>query len=266
MRKLSFTTMAVPGLGAVEAVKAARRFGYTGVDLRVSDYLGELSLNSSAKEITEVRAAFLSEDIQISGLLCYNEQGGKQEESWAKMRESLLRHIDVAIKLGSPSIRIFGGNPDVFKVREDYIQKTAEVMVELIQKAGSEIGILFQNHSSSFTASEIIKLVNMVGSPGLGLIYSPDHSVIDGEDIESLIPELKKATQQLYVSDVIQVGNDYRSVLPGKGIVPIADIYKTIGGKSFEGWTTFKWEKIWNNKLEEPEVALPHFIKFFNQI
>ena len=266
MKKLSFTTMATPGLGAVESIKAARRYGYAGVDLRVSDYLGEITLNSTAREISDIRSAFLSEGIQVSGLLCYNEQGGKEEGSWSKMKESISRHLEIANMLGSPAIRIFGGNPGDFKIHRDFIERTAEVISEVLQTASSGVCILVQNHSNSFTAPEIVQLVEMVGSPELGMAFCPEHSFIMKDDMAGTLPSMKGIIHQLYIADVIRVGNDYRSVLPGRGSVPVADVYQALGGSSFEGWVTFKWEKIWNKTLEEPEIALPHFIEYFNNL
>lgn len=266
MSKLSFTTMAAPGLSAVELAGAARRYGYSGVDLRISDYMGELTLDSTPKEINGIKSAFLCEGIQVSGLLCYNEQGGKQDDSWAKMHESILRHLEIACMMGSPSIRIFGGNPDDYKLREDFISKTAEVVSEALQKANYGICVLIQNHKSSFTALEVAKLVKMVDSPFLRMAFSPDHSIVENENMESLVSELKSVTGQLYVADVIQIGNEFRSILPGKGIVPVHRMYEVIGGSSFEGWITFKWEKIWDKELEEPETALPYFIEYFKNL
>lgn len=266
MAKLSFTTMATPGLGAVESIKAARRYGYSGVDLRVSDYLGEITLNSTAREISDIRSVFLSECIQVSGLLCYNEHGGKEEGSWSKMKESIIRHLEIANMLGSPAIRIFGGNPGDFKIHMDFIKRTAEVISEVLQTESSGICMLVQNHSDSFTAIEIAQLVEMVGSPKLGMAYSPDHSIIMKEDMVKMVSSIKGVIRQLYIADVIGVGNEYRSVLPGAGIVPVTDVYQALGGSSFEGWVTFKWEKIWNKALEEPETALPHFIEYFNNL
>jgi sugar phosphate isomerase/epimerase len=264
MGKLSFTTMATPGLGAVGSIKAARRYGYTGVDLRVSDYLGEITLNSTAREISDIRSAFLSEGIQVSGLLCYNEQGGKEEGSWSKMKESIIRHLEIANMLGSPAIRIFGGNPGDFKIHRDFIERTAEVISEVLSTAGSGTCILVQNHSDSFTAPEIAQLVEMVGSPELGMAYCPEHSYIMKDDMANMMPSMKGIIRQLYIADVIGVGNEHKSVLPGRGNVPVADVYQALGGSSFEGWVTFKWEKIWNKALEEPDKALPYFIEYFN--
>lgn len=266
MRKLSFTTMATPGLGAAESIKAARRYGYTGVDLRVSDYMGEVSLDSTAKEIAAIKSVFSVEGIHLSGLLCYNEQGGKQYGSWIKMKESVKRNMDMALRLGSPSIRIFGGNPAVLSIREDFIKRTAEVISELLRSEKGDICINVQNHQNSFTAAEVVKLAAMVDSPWFGMIFSPEHSIIQGENIENIIPELRNSVKQLYMADVTRMGNEYRSILPGKGIIPLADMYEAAGGRSFGGWVTFKWEKIWDKSLEEPDVALPYFIRFFNSM
>ena len=268
MSKLSFSTMGTPGLGAFESIRMARSFGYSGVDLRVSDpqYHGEISPDATSAEISLIQSVFASEGIQPSGLFCYCDDGGKDARSWVRMEESMTRHLEIARRLGSPSIRIFGGNPGIYAVRDDFIKKTAEVIAGLLQREGQETSILVQNHTGNFTAKEVMKLIKLAASPGLRMAYSPDHSVMEGENIDSLLPELKFAAGQLYAADVFHTGERFMPVLPGKGTVPLREVFQALGGASYEGWVTFKWEKIWNKSLDEPQIALPYFIRFYNNL
>ena len=64
------------------------------------------------------------------------------------------------------------------------------------------------------------------------------------------------------MADVLNKENNFKCTLPGKGCVPIQEVYNAFGGDRFDGWFTFKWEKIWHNELEEPETVLPHFMEY----
>jgi sugar phosphate isomerase/epimerase len=85
-----------------------------------------------------------------------------------------------------------------------------------------------------------------------------------GESFSELYPMIKPVTKQIYIADVTKVDNEYRGVLPGKGSVPLKEVFSSLVSKNFDCWVTFKWEKIWNSGLEEPEVALPYFKDYYN--
>ncbi len=54
MSKFSYTTMASPDWDGRTAIKKAREYGFQGVDLRISDHLGELKVTSTDAEIGEL--------------------------------------------------------------------------------------------------------------------------------------------------------------------------------------------------------------------
>ena len=273
--KLSFTTMGTPDWDASREIRAASSYGYSGIDLRISDFKGELSLSSSNREIQEIKTLLDSENIQLAGLLCYNTVGGKEEKSWEKMKYSILKHVEIALKLDSPSIRIFGGNPRGELPFSQYTKRLAETITSVLDVTKGEIHLLIQNHRGSYTAEEAVNLIKMVNNPYFKLVFSPDHSVMMGENLHTIYKLVKPFTYQLYIADVVPVdrnekgkyqNRDYIGILPGKGIVPIKEAYEAIGGEKFQGFVSFKWEKIWQENLEEPEVALPYFIRFWKKI
>ncbi len=268
MLKLSYTTMATPGIDGVRAIKKAKYFGYDGVDLRVSDNKGELTLKSSDKEIKNLTDVFTSEGIQLSGLLCYNKKWGNDHTSWDKMRDSILQNLDVAARIGSPSIRIFAGNPSVFNNYNDYIRRFADAIIEILEKDTTKVKILIQNHNNSFSALDCCETIKLVNNPRFRLVFSPDHCLLMNENLKKVCVEVKDVTEQLYVADLKKTENNDKMVhlLPGNGNVDIKSAYSVIGGKHFSGWVTFKWERIWNPELENADIALPYFINYINKI
>lgn len=201
--KLSYTTMATPGMSVREEAGLAQRFGYEGIDLRVSDQLGEIKLKSSRSELTEVRNILNSEGISLAGLFCYNRCADTESNSWGEMKESILRHLELAAIIGSPSIRIFAGNPLKFPDQEEFIKRTAEVVAGVFAADESDISILLQNHLNGFSASQGVRLAEIIGNGRFGLAFSPDHCVLMEEEPEQIGEMLKKHTRQLYAADLL---------------------------------------------------------------
>jgi len=270
MAKLSFTTMGTPEMSGPEAIAAARKYGYDGVDLRVSDHKGELTPTSTGEEIAALRRVFDAEGIAPAGLLCYNDVGSDEAGSWEKMETSILRHLEIGAALGSPSIRIFGGRIHEYDSPEAFIARSAEVLTRVFEKDASSLKVLLQNHRGSYTFMQGVALAKAVGHPRFGLVFSPDHCIMMDEDINEVFAAAPEYSLQMYLADVMPPGEPnaerpWHGVLPGKGIVPLKDAYNAAGGDAFDGWISFKWEKIWQDDLEEPDVALPHFIDFFRR-
>jgi sugar phosphate isomerase/epimerase len=133
--------------------------------------MGELKLDSTEHDINQIKDAFDSEGIKPSGLLCYNECGSDEPSSWDKMKESILKHLDIATKLGSPSIRIFGGYPGKSVNLEEYTNRTAEAVSKALMKDSSRVSVLIQNHYGSYSVKEALELIRKTGSDRFGLVF-----------------------------------------------------------------------------------------------
>jgi sugar phosphate isomerase/epimerase len=54
----------------------------------------------------------------------------------------------------------------------------------------------------------------------------------------------------------------WNPVLVGEGKFPARDLVQILLKKQYAGFVSFEWEKRWHPEIPEPEVALPHFIKW----
>lgn len=268
MTKLSFTTMGTPEQDARGAIEFAARFGYQGIDLRISGHKGEIQVDATKSDLKEIQSLLDSEGIELAGLLSYNAVGSEDASSWQVMTDSLVQHLEIGTALNSPAIRMFGGNPYGDVATDEFIQRTAECINHALDRVAAPINIILQNHMGSYTASDGMRLCDAVASKRFGMAFSPDHSILMKEDTDDLFARIRPYARQLYVSDVVfepapQSNHPHAGILPGKGVVPLKAAYDAIGGTDFDGYVTFKWEKLWQPHLEEPERALPYFIEWW---
>ena len=275
MSKFSFTTMGTPELNGMEAIKLAKKLGYDGVDLRVSDVKGELTLNSTEAEIKELKKVFAEEGIQSAGLLCYGKRKIPINDAfWPIFEETLYREVEIGALLGSPSIRMFGGDITNYRSEAEYNERMASGIQKAL-KGFPHMNIVLQHHCNSYSFKQGVTLVDYLKDERFGLVFSPDHCFLMQENFSEILPLAKKYSKQIYISDMIldKSGKinerNYISgqpILPGKGDIKIKESLQALGGNNFKGWITFKWEKIWHDELEEPEIALPHFLKYIKEV
>jgi len=49
----------------------------------------------------------------------------------------------------------------------------------------------------------------------------------------------------------------------GEGEFPFDTMFASLAAVDFDGFVSFEWEKHWHPELAGPEIALPHFIKWW---
>lgn len=251
--KISFTTMATPGLTPRMQFEEAKRYGFDGVDLRMIERgMGEIPKSLTPKEAQTLRLQ--TQGVEVPVLMCYNEkiQAGSKE-----METSLLEYMKIAAMLGAPAIRIFTG---LLKGRQDRDMLIA-ILKSVLEKDRTGTAIAMQNHiNCSVTLHQALDVCETINDPRISLILSPDHAVLLNEPYEEILPELAAYTSQLYVADM---SPDHKPVLPGQGIMPYTRILQSLCRNGFDGYVTLKWEKCWHPELPPYGDAFDAFLFWY---
>jgi sugar phosphate isomerase/epimerase len=266
-RKLSFTTMGTPQLDHAGAIRLALEVGFDGVDLRCADYLGEVRPASSERELGQVARDFEAAGLEIPSVLCYHQISSASAGWPGEYAGHIQSHLAIGAALGARALRIFGVHPAPGQGSEEVVRGSAEAIASALSDDTSRVGILMQNHAGAGTALDAVEIARRLDDPRFGLVYSPDHSFMH-EAIHggALLPQIQPWTHQVYVADLVREGDGQRWVFPGQGEVPLRETIAALDAAGFEGFYSFKWEKIWNPDLAEPEVAMPQFISFMGSI
>ncbi|MDF2921311.1 MAG: hypothetical protein K0R57_225 [Paenibacillaceae bacterium] len=264
--KLSFTTMATPELTGVQAIQAGRQYGYGGIDLRVSEQYGELTLSSSKEHIDELKDCLAGEGIELASLMAYNETGGADEASWLRMQDDVSRHVELACEMGAAALRVFLGKKPAELPGETYQERIAAVLAHALQDTSDHMTLLLQNHRQNLNIAACTSIIRQINHPRLGLIASPEHCLIQGEGVREVGLAAAGWTRQVYLADIRMLPTGYEDVLPGTGDVPLKSYFDAIGGTAFEGWITLKWEKVWRPHLAEYKIALPFFQSYAKEV
>ncbi|MFC4776702.1 sugar phosphate isomerase/epimerase family protein [Paenibacillus sp. GCM10023252] len=262
--KLSYTTLATPGYSCRQSIEAARTYGYQGIDLRLSNQ-GELTVRSTDQDIHYINQLLSEHDIAASSLLLYNPGVDRSELSWRELETYLLRGLELADAIHAQSVRMFCSLPTTVEANW-YRDRTTELLQRVVDQDKSGVAIHLQNHRSHATVARLVKLLEMTNHPRIGMLLSPDHCLRLEEEVFDQLDQLEPYVKQLYVADVIASGGQFPDVLPGYGEVPYERILQHYDQARFDGWVSFKWERMHHIHLESPEVSLPHFISYMNRV
>lgn len=275
--KLSFWTLGMPPWPTTEVATRASSLGYDGVDLRCAPN-GNLSVESSDEELQTIRQVFAESGVELPCLLGYNRGGHDGEKvDWDVVEGELIDLARVAGKLGSSQMRVQVTRPaESWSWNwDDYLDKLGAASLNAVKQTPG-LTAVFENHVGSASALQLLQMVEAKGDDRLGVVFSPDHSIVMQEDSVDLAERYAPAIRQVCLADRRPVQDNlgdfdgryyyvrYETCLMGEGLVPTSRILDTLARKGYDGYVALKWEKSdsFGHHLPSGETALSQYIEY----
>jgi sugar phosphate isomerase/epimerase len=267
MMKTSFSTLACPDWSLTEVLRAAAAYGYDGVELRV------ISRELDLWNLTEFKSPSLAATrvaIEDHGLLiasvgssaCFHSPHAGERE---RNLESAQRMAEIAAGLGAPSIRVFGDRIQPGSERKQTIAWIVDSLARLTNKLKpSNVKVLLETHGDFATASDVSEILAQVNSAEIGIIWDPANAFAQDNEPPLILPQMSSRIHHVHLKDLKRAGNgSFDYMLTGEGGFPSEVMLGSLAGIGYDGFVSFEWEKFWHPELAAPEVALPHFIRWW---
>ncbi len=260
---LAFTTLACPDWSWEQTVQRAVEYGYQGLELRGVE--GEMDLTRAAP-FTASRLPATKRELKERGLAipcldtsCRFDQAAAIDSSIDEGK----RHIDLADELDAPSIRVFGDRIPDSQSREKIIEQVVEGLLALAHHAeGTGVQVLLESHGDFARLQNLLDVMRAVPHPHVGVLWDVHHPYrFFSEPLADTYEKLKDRIRHVHLKDSITVDGEVHYCLLGQGIVPVSEVLQLLANGGYDGWIAFEWEKRWHPEIEEPEVALPDFIR-----
>jgi sugar phosphate isomerase/epimerase len=257
--RLAFSTLACPDRPLDWAVETAITCGYNGIELRVVD--GELLTPQMSRERRRRTRQIITE----SGLdVCCVDTSFEIANPEASTDEGLA-YVDLAAELGGPMIRLFGGAPRG-EPWEATAGRTAERAARLAEH-GRPLGVsvAVETHDT-FSAGETLSAV-LARAPGdVGIIWDTLNAILAGESPERTAAAIGDRLMHVHIKDGARSPDVEENRLLGDGTVPVPAIVRILASRGYEGWLSVEWEKLWQPRIEEPDIALPQYADRLREI
>jgi sugar phosphate isomerase/epimerase len=294
--KVGFTTLGMPDWPAAAFATRASELGYDGVFLRCTPPGNgkpapgdQVAVELTDDELAEIKRAYDQSGVDIPAVLCSNSKRGRMaidsdKIDWDEVEADLSAHVRVAEKLGCRYIRFQTERADEKPQPgyqwdwDDYLDHMGRASLAAIK--GTNLTGIYQNHVSSATAGQLIQMVEKIGDGRLGVVLSPDHSIVMQEDPLQLAEDHWEAIAHVSMADrrVVKEGLGdfdgryyyvrYETCVNGEGIVPAARIFSALERRGWDGYVYLKWEKSakFGWQLPEGEVELVSFINLMRSL
>jgi glucosamine-6-phosphate deaminase len=250
-------------------IDAAGRLGYDGVELRFLQ--GDDALwarpELTGAGLADTRARLRDAGLEIACVdtrsFFHHPDAAARETAIEEARQS----IELAAALNAPGIRVFGDRVQPGQSREDTRRWIADALDSLAQFArphGVEVWI--ESHGDFARARDMLSVLESVRSEGVGVVWDPANAYEVGEQPVQGLAMLGDRVRHVHLKDVARdttaEGGGWTPRLPGQGGFAPERVLGLLRRRGYDRWASFEWEKRWHPALEEPEVALPHFVRW----
>lgn len=265
--KLSFTTLSCPKWTWQQILDQAKSSGYDGIEIRgVMDIMdttkiSELSHENLDDTLKELRK--LNLEIPCLDTSCFFDDAKKVQASLKEGQET----IDLAQKMGAGYIRIFGDS-----IKEDDYAATAQRIADALSILGEygedkSVMPLLETHGDFSGSKPVLDVISRATNKNIGVLWDINHPYRhSNETMMYTAQKLAPYIKHVHIKDSIGEGKDAQLKLVGEGTIPIGETLMALKAIGYTGYLSFEWEKRWHEEIEEPEIALPQYIKAMKNI
>ncbi|HEY63206.1 MAG TPA: sugar phosphate isomerase/epimerase [Caldilineae bacterium] len=261
---ISFGTLACPDWTIQEVIRAARKYGYDGVELRGADRQ-HISPEFTPIERRDVRHRFEDAGLQIVAITAYTRFAQVDPDALQGQVDTIKRYVDLAVDVGAPVIRTFGGQYPEDADREALFDTMADALRQAGEYAAqADVKIVLETHDAFSLGAVTGDVLNRVNHPAVGALWDIMHPFRFGESPQETCQHLQGRVYHTHLKDghlrPEKGPGGHELCLPGDGDVPIKEIMQLLIADGYQGSWCLEWEKTWHPELPDTEVALERFV------
>lgn len=263
--KLSFMTFMTPEWTLAEVLSGARRHGYDGVELRVTaDHRHGVEPDSTPAARKGARQQFADAGVELACIATSCTFAASDPARRQANVESLKRHVELAVDMGAPGIRVFGGVRPEGMSMEDAIAVVAEDLAKGCGPAcDAGVGVWIETHDHFSRAQHAAAVVERAGCPCLAVNWDIMHPFRAGESNAESWSYLRegKLVRHAHLHDGT-VGPQPKLLPIGEGCIPHHEPLRLLRDAGYRGYLSAEY---WQ-QLGGPEESLARFIASVRRI
>ncbi len=255
--KLAFSTLACIDWSLEQVAEAAQAYGYDGVELR-GQGRQHVSTEFTPAERAATRRLFEEHGLAIVAVSAYTRFALPDAPERARNEDELRRFVDLAVDLGAPLVRTFGG---VFPQGVDPAAAQGWIADSLARVAphaeAARVQVGLEAHDELVAPQLLAGLMARLPSPALGVLWDLGNPVIAGFTLRESWAAVRGRVIHVHVKDARRSAAGWQLVMLGEGEVPVAEAMRLLVGAGYRGALSLEWERAWHPELAACEIALP---------
>jgi sugar phosphate isomerase/epimerase len=246
-----------PHWTAQQLIDGAVRLGYEGVDVRVEwGHAHGLELESSQDERREARQYAAAQGIAWSCVALSTRFARATEAERTEAVDQVKRYAELAHDLGSPLLRVFGGNIPEGHTMAELRPHTAEYLGKAAE-AAAQWGVTpcLEVHDQHNNPDDVVWILENSGSGNVGTVWHVAHHMRLGISVEDGYAKLRPWVRHLHVAELpkdFQPGKQSEYTRIGEGNDYLVRVFELLERDKFEGYAANEWAATGNWRNVDP--------------
>jgi len=238
----SFMTFSCPKASLGEALAMAKRFGYDGLEPRISArhrHGIELGIDAAARETIRREAAASGIALCCLATSCKYSDPATAGDQVAET----LQAIDLAADVGAPRIRVFGGQLPKGRTRGESVELLAESLKKVSDRAAERcVTVCLETHDDWCDPAHVAEVVGRVDSAAVAVNWDVMHPVrAGGSTMDAALATLRPWIRHLHVHDGALRKDKLELVPIGEGDFDHKRVIELLLTIDYDGYISGEW-------------------------
>ncbi len=264
--KIAFSTLGCPDFDWTDIYSMAKDLGYDGIEIRglgqeifavKAQPFMENQLPSTVRKLAELRLEIPC----LSSGCCL-----KFTENTDLNDREILEYINLAVKLGTPYVRILADRnpkPDT-EVDDSLVVAALKRLAPVAEAKG--VTLLVETNGVYSDTDRLRKLLDQTASDAVAALWDIHHPYrFAGEKPGKTVQNLGAYIKYVHIKDSVVENGEIGYRMIGEGDLPIDDFMFALRSINYDGYVSLEWVKRWMPDLEDAGIVFPHFAEFMTR-
>ena len=261
--KLAYSSSAYRCFSLSDAIGHIAELGYRGVEI-MADLPHAWPATTTRDEIASIRARFEAASLTICNVnaCTMNGVGDFSHPSWIEpddaYRRKRIEHtaaaLHLAADLGAPSVTTQPGGPMEPDMSYEWARDTFVAGLQKVLPVAADLGVTLlvqpQPWQLILNSGQFLDLAERVGSPAFALDLDIGQLHCVGEPMAETIKRLRHVARHYHIEDIADT-RAYEPLVPGRGVIDFASVWRAIRATGYDGWITVQLYPY----LDNPDAA-----------
>lgn len=250
--KYAFMSFSAPELSMDELLGTARRYGYDGIEPRIdSGHAHGVEVDASPADRAEIRRKADESGVAI----CCVATSCKYADPATADREveKTLRCIDLAADVGSPRIRVFGGQIPEGVTREQARGSLVRSLSSVAFRAEERgVTVCLETHDHWCDPADVAEVMRLLDDDSIAVNWDIMHPVRHGHTMDEAFEALSPWIRHVHFHDGVTTDGKLNLAPIGTGEIDHRRAVELLRAAGYDGYLSGEWIR-W----EPYEIHLP---------
>lgn len=264
--KIAAHTLACPDLELPDAVALFADLGFDAVEILVDhDYPCAIPPGATDADLAAWRQRFDALGLPCVHVTPYVRELDQPDEHRRRAAISAIEDaIRIARGVGASGVRILAGRrmDEALSEREDLFVHSMRELARTASARGIHLNIETKGWSFAHDGRSMVRLLETIGSPAVGILLDPANQVMDGEDPTQELALQVPFVRHVHFKDAARGPaadpHDGAATLlrpAGEGSVPWRAILRALRQGGYAGHVSIEYERRWHPSILPPARA-----------